>query len=192
MKKNILIWGTALVLVVIAILVTGNRKPGAGSVSAASAPLPGQSDASLIDAKFRQKENDFTLTDLAGNRVSLKNLRGKDVYLNFWTTWCPWCKEELPALEKVSREYKNKDLVVLAVDIGEDQKTVSDYIRQNGYDFSVLLDANQAVAQQYGVTSIPVSLFIDKKGNIAKKNVGAMTESQMRQIIDALDRSDRT
>lgn len=118
--------------------------------------------------------------------MSLKDLRGKNVCINFWTTWCPWRKKELPDIEKVAQGYKDKNLVVLTVDIGEDKAAVSNFINENHYDFSVLRDADGSVAQQYGVSSIPVSVFIDKDGNIASKNVGAMSEGQMKTTIEKL------
>lgn len=72
------------------------------------------------------------------------------------------------------------------VDIGEDKTTVSNFIKENNYHFNALLDSSKRVAQQYSISSIPVSIFIDKSGNIAQKQVGAMTENQMKAIIDKL------
>lgn len=186
MKKNILIWSAAAVLVVIAVIVTSRDRLINSANQPATASTLSQTNIDLIDTGARQKAVDFTLNDLNGNNVSLKDLRGKNVYINFWATWCPWCKKELPDLEKVSQEYKDKNLVVLAIDIGEDKATVGNYMKENNYDFNVLLDGNSNTSQQYGVSSIPVSIFIDKKGNIAKKDVGAMTEGQMKSIIDKL------
>jgi peroxiredoxin len=194
MKKNILIWGAAVILIVIAVYFTNKNKSNIGNTNVlSSAPqiLIGSSNSSfnqdspvLIDAKSRQKAADFTLTDLDGNRVSLKDLQGKDVYINFWATWCPWCKKELPDIEKIYQGYKDKNLVVLTVDIGEDKTTVSNFMKENNFNFNVLLDSSKSVAQQYGISSIPVSIFIDKNGKVSQKRVGAMTEDQMKTIID--------
>lgn len=187
MKKNIIIWGFAVILAVIAIFVTSKSKIDVSGINQiSSASTINQSVPSLISGQSRQKAIDFTLTDLNGNSVSLKKFRGKNVYINFWTTWCPWCKKELPDIEKISQEYKDKNLVVLTVDIGEDKATVGNFIKENNYDFNVLLDSDSSVAQQYSISSIPVSIFIDKNGNIAQKNVGAMSENQMKAIIENL------
>lgn len=195
MKKNILIWTTALILVAAAVFLmnksgvgsTGLNRPSSGTgapESGASAPLADA--APLIDAKSRQKAPDFTLTDLTGKSVTLSDLKGKSVYLNFWATWCPWCVEELPDLDKISQEYRDKNLIVLTLDGGEDQATVSKFAADNNYHFNVLLDTDLSVAQKYGVSSIPVSVLIDADGNIAQKRLGAMTEAQMKAMVDSL------
>lgn len=129
---------------------------------------------------------DFTLTDLKGGTVALSDLRGKGVYLNFWATWCKWCKKEMPDMEKIYAEYKDKDLVILAVSVGEDRETVAKYIEDNGYTFDVLLDPDKTVAQQYQIKPIPVSLFIDRQGRIVYKKLGTMTEDQMRLKVEQI------
>lgn len=122
-----------------------------------------------IDTASAQKAIDFTLTGLDGKKVNLNDLKGKSEYINFWTTWYPWCVKELPDIEKIYQEYKDKGLVVLAVDMGEDKDTVQSFIAKNNYHFDVLPDSNQRVAQAYGISSIPVSIFINKDGNIVVK-----------------------
>jgi thiol-disulfide isomerase/thioredoxin len=196
MKKNILLWGTAVVLIIVAIFVTNknslsNTKTNQ-STSATQSQITNrdsglnQDNTILIDTKSRQQAIDFTLTDLNGNKVSLKDFKGKNVYINFWTTWCTWCKKEMPDIEKVYQEYKNKDLVILAINMGEDKNTADNFIKQSNYHFSVLLDSDQSIAQEYSINSIPVSIFIDKNGNIAQKRIGAISEDQMKSIINEL------
>ncbi|NBD27102.1 TlpA family protein disulfide reductase [Paenibacillus glycinis] len=127
---------------------------------------------------------DFTLTDLEGNHVSMRELRGRTVYLNFWTTWCKYCKKEMPALQKVSEAYKDRNVVVVTVNVGEDRQTALDYIQSHGYPFRVLLDEKKKLTEAYGITSIPVSIIVDPLGNVKHKRVGAMTEAQMREALD--------
>ncbi|ETI89629.1 MAG: Alkyl hydroperoxide reductase/ Thiol specific antioxidant/ Mal allergen, partial [Clostridium butyricum DORA_1] len=98
----------------------------------------------------KTKALDFKLKDLDGNEVSLSSLKGKKVFLNFWATWCPPCKAEMPEIEKLYQETKDSDLVILAVDIGENSNTVKPFIDENKYNFKVLLDSDQSVATQYG------------------------------------------
>ncbi|MBJ6360185.1 peroxiredoxin family protein [Paenibacillus sp. GCM10012307] len=129
---------------------------------------------------------DFTLTDLDGNPVTLSDYRGKGVYLNFWATWCKWCRKEMPDMEKVYREYKDKDFVMLAISIGEEKETVEQFIRDTGYSFNVLLDPDKSVSREYGIKPIPVSLFIDREGRIVFRKLGTMNEEQMRERIEQI------
>jgi Peroxiredoxin len=175
MKKNAIIWITALILLVVAVYVTTNY----GKNKA-------QSNPDLSDNNVEEKAIDFTLKDLDGNKVSLSDFKGKNVYINFFATWCPPCKGEMPDIENVYKEFKDKDLVVLAVDLGEQTETVKNFIESNKYSFKVLLDSDTSVAEKYNISAIPVSLFIDKNGNIKAKRVGAITEDEMKANIEKL------
>lgn len=134
-----------------------------------------------------QSAPDFTLKDLNGNSVSLSDFEGsKNVYVNFWATWCPPCQKEMPDLEKVYKAYKDKDLVVLAVNSGEVQSKVQEFMTSNGYTFPVLLDTNNKAAALYKASSIPTSVFINKEGLIIGKKVGLMNYSEMEVYITEL------
>jgi Peroxiredoxin len=137
---------------------------------------------------IKTKAKDFKLKDLNGKELSLSDLRGKKVFLNFWATWCPPCKAEMPEIEKLYQETKSSDLVIVAVDIGEPLNDVKTFIDQNKYNFKVLLDSNQSVAEQYGISAIPTSFFIDKEGNIVSTHTGPMNTNQMKEYIKALDK----
>ena len=130
---------------------------------------------------------DFTLTDLDGNEVTLSQYRGeKNVYLNFWASWCGPCRQEMPDIDEVYKEYKDKDLVVLTINVGESKGTVQKYIEANGFSFPVLLDTDQKVSRQYKVSSIPVSYFINKEGKIIEQRIGLLTKEQMLSYIQKL------
>ncbi len=129
---------------------------------------------------------DFTLTDLQGNNVALSQYKGKNIYLNFWASWCGPCKDELPDIEKIFQEYKVKDLVVLTVNPGEEEEIVKKFMEDNQYSFPVLLDSKKDVARLYKTNDIPVSLFINKEGTIVSKKVGLMTGEEMKKAVDAL------
>ena len=120
--------------------------------------------------------------------MSLSDLKGKKVFLNFWATWCPPCKAEMPEIEKLYQETKDSDLVIVAVEIGEPLSTVKSFIDSNKYNFKVLLDSDQSVASKYNIASIPTSYFIDADGNIISKNMGGMNIDQMKAYIKALDK----
>lgn len=132
----------------------------------------------------KTKAMDFKLKDLNGKEVSLSDYKGKKVFLNFWATWCPPCKAEMPEMEMLYQETKNSDLVILAVNLDEEKDTVQKFINSNKYNFPVLLDTGNIVASQYEVVSIPTSFFIDKEGNIVDKHIGAMTIEDMKNYID--------
>ena len=177
-KKNIILWGAAIILVLAAVAVI---KLNGKNVNVITLPSP----AAQVQTQ-PTKAIDFTLTDLDGNKVSLKDIKGKSVYLNFWATWCPPCKREMPEIEKIYQQYKDQGLVVLAVDLGEDSTTVRNFMTQNNYNFTVLLDSNQNVATQYSITAIPTSYFIDKEGNIIAKKVGALSADEMKANVQSL------
>ncbi|MFC3799847.1 TlpA family protein disulfide reductase [Cohnella sp. GCM10012308] len=145
----------------------------------------GHPDAVQPEAELEEAP-DFTLKDLDGNVISLSDLRGKAVYLNFWTTWCKWCKKEMPAMKRVYESFEGRDLAIVAVDIGEGRDKVASYIDQGGYPFQVLLDSDKSVSKSYRVTSIPVSVFVDKEGHVAYRKLGTMKEDEMRSVVESL------
>lgn len=129
---------------------------------------------------------DFKLKDLDGKEVSLNDFKGKKVFLNFWASWCPPCKAEMPDIEKVYQETKDSDLVILAVNVGESRDTAKSFLDDNNYNFAALLDSDQSVARQYNITGIPTSYFIDTEGNIVKTKIGPMTLEEMKSYISEL------
>jgi AhpC/TSA family. len=128
---------------------------------------------------------DFTLKDVNGKTVTLSKLRGKKVILNFWATTCPYCKIEMPELNKFYENNKN-DVVLLAIDIGEDKSVVENYLEGKGYSFDVLLDSDAKVAMDYKVQFIPMSFFIDEKGIIRSISNGAMTYDEVDQYFKTI------
>lgn len=122
----------------------------------------------------------FTLKNLAGEDVSLQDYRGKKVMLNFWATWCPPCKEEMPAMEQFYKE-KSKDVEILAVNL-DSQNNVKSFVQENNLSFPILLDQNGATQQTYSIISIPTTFIIDEQGLILKKHIGSMTYEQMQEL----------
>lgn len=115
---------------------------------------------------------DFQLQDLEGNEVSLSSLRGSPILLNFWATWCPPCRLEMPFIQEVYQEWTDKGLVILAIDMGESTATVREFMQNNNYTIPVLLDTRRVVSQKYNVTAIPTTFFIDRNGVIQDKLIG--------------------
>lgn len=132
------------------------------------------------------RDYDFTLEDLDGNNVSLSDFKGKKIFINFWATWCPPCKAEMPDMEKLYQETKDSDLVILAVNIGDDKKTVQEFTTKNEYNFKVLLDLDAKVGRLYQASSIPTSYFVDTEGYLNNGIVGPMSLDTMKEYVNNL------
>jgi cytochrome c biogenesis protein CcmG, thiol:disulfide interchange protein DsbE len=109
----------------------------------------------------------FELKDLDGNEVSLKSLRGRPVVLNFWSTWCIPCKQEHPVLVEAAKLYP--EVAFLGVVYMDEAEPIRHYLRRNGSSYPHLIDPDSAVAINYGVTGVPESYFIDRRGRIMFK-----------------------
>ncbi|HCL82301.1 MAG TPA: hypothetical protein DHW81_08890 [Nitrospiraceae bacterium] len=122
------------------------------------------------------KENpasDFTLPDVNGKKISLSEFKGKVVILNFWATWCGPCRAEMPSLNKLYLEFKDKGLAVIAVSVDTSEKPVKSFIKKHNLSFPVLMDKNKAVSfDEYGVLGLPTTFIIYKNGFIAEKIIG--------------------
>ena len=127
----------------------------------------------LVRFDEKVKAQNFALKDLNGNEVHLENYRGKVIFLNFWTTWCPACLVEMPSMEKLYSEFKNKDFIILAVDMQEDPETVKMFKARFKLSFPILLDTDGVVASYYGVNAIPATYIIDRGGHLYAAALGA-------------------
>jgi peroxiredoxin len=115
---------------------------------------------------------DFTLNDIDDNVHRLSDYRGKVVIVNFWATWCPPCRFELPSMEKLWQAVQKKDVVMLAINIGEDADTIFTFTSDYPVTFPLLMDHDSSVIKQYPVLGIPTSFVIDPKGRIIYRAVG--------------------
>lgn len=131
---------------------------------------------------------DFTVTDQQGNSVSLSDMKGRPVIINFWASWCSPCRSEMPHFDKMYKEYGN-EIQFMMVNLTGDSETVdtaSSYIESEGYSFPVYYDTDGEGASAYSVYSIPATYFIDAKGNIVSQAQGALDESTLQKAIDQL------
>jgi cytochrome c biogenesis protein CcmG/thiol:disulfide interchange protein DsbE len=129
----------------------------------------------------------FSLTTFSGAPVSLESLRGKIVVLNFWASWCvPACYEEAPTLERTWREYKDKGVTVVGVDIQDKEEAAREFLAKFGHSFPNAPDPKGRVAVDYGVYGVPETFFIDRQGRVRFKEVGALTDETARRHLDAL------
>ncbi|HBG08105.1 MAG: thioredoxin [Geobacteraceae bacterium GWC2_58_44] len=130
---------------------------------------------------------DFTLNDLSGRPVQLSSLKGKVVLLNFWATWCPPCREEIPSMVRLNQAMQGKPFQMLAVSIDEGGRdAVQAFFAKGGVSLPTLLDTDGTVARRYGTTGVPETFVIDAKGVIMKKVVGPMDWSSA-EVLAALE-----
>ena len=131
-----------------------------------------------------EKAPDFELLNLNSEKVKLSDFRGKKVMLNFWATWCPPCKEEMPEMEKYYQK-TNGDVIILAVNI-DPQYNVKKFVTEMGSSFPVLLDEKDKVNSICQVLTIPTTFFIDEQGIIRHKYLSAMNFEIMEQYMDEM------
>ena len=136
---------------------------------------------------------DFELTDQYGESHRLSDYKGKVIFLNFWGTWCPPCRAEMPDIQKLYEEYaaqgEDAEVVILgaaAPGMGQEgsEEEITQFMRENGYTYPVLMDTEWEMFNWYGITSFPTTFMIDRDGNIFGYVPGQMTEEIMRSIID--------
>ena len=142
-------------------------------------------DAALALLELReriQQANGFTLTGMDGKAYSLAGLKGRIVLLNFWATWCPPCRKEMPDMEKLYRAYEKKGLTVIAVS-DEDRATVEQFLAKNPYSFTVALDPGRKVNAAFSVEGIPKSFIFDREGRLAAQAIDMRTESQFLELL---------
>lgn len=129
------------------------------------------------------KAPDFTLVDTKGNKVTLSEMRGKIVLVNFWATWCPPCIEEMPSMDRLNKFMAEEDFVMLAINTEKDGHTVvPKFLEKKPYDFTILYDDQGTVQQQYSVYNFPESFIIGKDGDVVEKVTGPFDWSSPRTV----------
>jgi len=133
------------------------------------------------DDQARQIAN-FTLSDLNGKSWTLRDLRGSVVLVNFWATWCPPCRKEMPDLEALYRGFGPKGLVVLAIS-DEDAGKVQPFIAEQHFSYPILLDPGRMVNELFHVEGIPKSFVYDREGKLAAEAIDMRTERQFLEML---------
>lgn len=141
----------------------------------ASAPAAVEADApqTLHAARTPLPAPDFELADLDGSPHRLSDYRGKVVVLNFWATWCPPCRYEMPSMQRAWEQVRDEDIVFLGVNVGEDADTVFLFLADYPVDFPLLFDREAKVIEAYPVTGLPTTYIIDPAGRITHRAVGS-------------------
>jgi len=114
----------------------------------------------------------LVLIDMDGVKHDIRDYRGKPVIINFWATWCPPCRRELPAMNRAWEKIKEQGIVMLAIDVGEDEDTIFTFMADYPIDFTVLLDSSGEVSANWPVVGLPTTFVLDKEGRLVYRAIG--------------------
>lgn len=149
-----------------------------------------EKDEIIESERNEEKAIDFTLKDQYGNEHILSEYKGKTIFLNFWATWCPPCREEMPDIEEIYNEYgkNNNDIIVLGVaapNLGREgsEEEIVNFLSENNYTFPVVMDFGGELVYKYDIVGFPSTFIINGDGEIVHKVVGAMNKESMQKLI---------
>ncbi|MBE6823725.1 MAG: TlpA family protein disulfide reductase [Ruminococcaceae bacterium] len=129
---------------------------------------------------------DFTVLDEDNNEVKLSSFFGKPIVLNMWASWCPPCKSEMPHFEQAFKENKDVQFLMVNMTAGDNIDDAKSFIKSEGYTFPVFYDTTGEAATVYGASSLPMTIFIDKNGDLVTYAVGALSKEQLDEGISML------
>lgn len=143
------------------------------SAATAAAAAPDYSAVPKLEAaKEREAAPDFTLVDPDGRKISLKDFRGKVVFLNFWATWCEYCREEMPAMQRLYHEFRGKGFEIVGVNVKDQRAAALAFAKKLGITYPIALDPNGEVGLLYGAFGMPLSYLIDRDGMVLARLFG--------------------
>jgi DsbE subfamily thiol:disulfide oxidoreductase len=126
----------------------------------------------LRETKERMPAPDFTLVNPEGRKVSLRDFRGKVVFLNFWATWCESCRDEMPAMERLYREFGGRDFEIIGVNVKDRRPDAVAFVKKLGVTYPILFDPQGEVGVLYGAFGMPLSYLIDRNGIVIARLLG--------------------
>jgi len=173
------LWLTAAAAVLLAgyvFLFPGSKPPAEGARPGMPPSATGAGDAAPS----------FTLTSLDGSKVSLADFKGKVIILDFWATWCPPCKREIPDFIALQAKYGAKGLQVVGVAVSDQEPAVRQFAKDNGMNYPVVFGTPQVASQYGGVESIPTTFIIDREGKIRETFVGYRSADTFEAVISGL------
>lgn len=138
--------------------------------------------AILLADEAEVEKADFTLTDLDGKSWILSALRGKVVLVNFWATWCPPCRKEMPDLDLLAHRFSKQGLVVLSLS-DEERGKVAQYVSSHGFTYPILLDDGGATAKKFHVEGIPKTFIFDRSGKLVAQSIDMRTRDQFLHLL---------
>jgi peroxiredoxin len=187
----------ALILVVLAALLISPPASEEGA-STAGFPAAGGGEAqiavqsSLLDEEPGQPLQvgdiapDFSYTLADGTTHTLSDLRGKKVLINFWATWCPPCRAEMPDIQQAARQYEGEGFAVLAINSGEDVQAVQGFASEMGLTIPLITDPSNEIGSAYSTRNLPISYFINTDGTISFRQIGLMNLSFIERRIEQM------
>jgi thiol-disulfide isomerase/thioredoxin len=137
----------------------------------------------LALAGDREAAPRFNAKTLTGDKFNNESLKGKVVLLQFWTTWCPYCRHEQSMIDDIQKEFASQGLVVLAINVGESKKTVKKYLEQSPRTCPIVLTDDTNLAAMFAAKSYPIYVVIDREGNIVETQHGAAGDRPLRNIL---------
>jgi len=182
-KKKVIILAAAFALLLL-IASFGYKYLSGQKSDAQSGAAPTPSSSEEIAAP------DFTVQDADGKAVSLSDFKGSPVVLNFWASWCPPCKSEMPDYEKMYQEYAPKGVIFMMVNLTDGKRetsaTAKQFLKDKSYRFPAYFDVGLSASDTYGISSIPDSIFIDKNGNVRAAYRGKLDAASIRENIEMI------
>ena len=185
-------WIAAFVLfIVAAVLAYGalakkTLPPGGAGDAPGEAVFPGEEKGE----KEKIKAPDFTVSDAGGSAVRLSDLRGKPVVLNFWASWCPPCRGEMPLFNESYLE-KGEKIAFMMIDLVDGRRETREkgvqYVEEQGFSFPLYFDLEQEAAVSYNLTSIPMTVFVDREGYIVSSVIGAVNRETLQSGIGLIE-----
>jgi peroxiredoxin len=188
MSRSLALVITSVLLALVAsaldgVLATVSPARDSASAEAAAPPRDGRTGRRLsLDAALRDLDlirpgrpkaaQDFTVPLLQGARFRLADQRGKVVLINFWATWCPPCREEMPAMERLWQRQRDRGFVLVAVSLDADRGPVKPFAAEHGLTFPIGLDSKLEVANLYGIRALPATFIVDRHGQVAALALG--------------------
>jgi peroxiredoxin len=167
----------ALVLAILMAVLLGGCYAGGGPKRTIDAGAGGPSTLAGASAVS------YDVKRLDGGSDALDRYRGSVVVMNLWATWCPPCREEMPALQQFYTENKAKGVVVLGVDQGESAAAAGSFARAHGVTFPILLDADQQYGRSYAAIGLPTTVIVDRSGHVVRGIDGQLSLAQMREAV---------
>ena len=186
-RNNILLVGGAILIGLATALLFfgGDLFSKADAASSLPQVADGESASDFSDIQeIGAPAYDFTLQDLDGNAITLSELQGRPVILNFWATWCAPCRIEMPEFQSVYENHPDGEIAIVAVNLDEPVDRVTKFFRDDlGLTFTALLDEGGVIADQYGVFTYPTTYFINEEGVVTAVHRGSLTEKYIEDYL---------
>jgi peroxiredoxin len=154
-------------------------------VLAATAQKPGAGLTALLD---KPQAPDFQLSDVDGNIHRLSDYRGRVVIVNFWATWCPPCRAEMPSMQRAWEKLQQEEIMMLAVNVGEDEDTIFQFTANYPVEFPLLMDLDSKIIGEWPVRGLPTTFVVDPQGRLAYRAIGGREwdETELLEQVKAL------